>query len=179
MDLYRGMQSLEGLIEDEAGDNHESECIEKGRQNAGAMIAEGLGCIRRTRLNEHGNPGEQQGQQIRDVVACLREKSKAVSADSRHHGQQYVQKSSDYGIAQNARAGWPMRMAVIMHAPSSLPLIPTARLSPGTKKGHHRKDKNRPQKQDLQHSAAGRNQNAKPLRPRGTEEAEEFKKRKA
>src|SRR5579864_2019017 len=117
LDLNRLQQALDGLVEDIERYRQQRQSVEKRCQNTGALISESLGGRARTGVKKHCYPGEQQSQQISDVVAGFGEQCQTVGTYTGYQRDQYVDKGRDQRIAQGPRAhgsvGMRMRSVVV------------------------------------------------------------------
>ncbi len=81
-----GREAMDGLNGDPERDDDKSACVDKGGQHAGALIAEGLGVAGRAGLEIDGEKAEQEGEEIGEVVAGLREQRQRVGIQSGYKG---------------------------------------------------------------------------------------------
>lgn len=73
VNLYRMAQTLSSFVEDESGGADQSQSVEERGQHTGAMVAIGLGLIRRPGLQIDSHEREQQGEEVAGVVSGLGE----------------------------------------------------------------------------------------------------------
>ncbi len=81
---------MEGLEGDPGGENDQGGGVDEGGENSGALVAEGLVVVGRTGLEVDGDEGEQDGEQVGDVVAGLGDEREGVGADAEVEGRRDV-----------------------------------------------------------------------------------------
>ncbi len=75
---------------DPEGDDDEGSGIDESGHHPGPLIAEGFGMVGGEGLEVDGGKAEQQGQEVRDVVAGLGQKRKRVGAQADDKGHQHI-----------------------------------------------------------------------------------------
>ena len=114
---------MDGFDCDPEGDDDERGGVDEGGKHAGALIAEGFGVAGGAGLEVDGGKAEQEGEEVRGVVAGFREQSEGVGAQAGYEGNRDVGERGDQRKAENrlgsACAGWGRR-GVNMHE-SSIP----------------------------------------------------------
>ena len=88
--LHRLTQPMDGRNGDPDGDQHQRQRVEKGCQDACALVAEGLLVGRRPSLKIDGDEGKQQGEKIGYVVAGLGDQGERMGTHSGYEGKGYV-----------------------------------------------------------------------------------------
>lgn len=117
----RRAEAMDCLNGDPDGDDDQRCCIDERSEDAGALIAEGLGIVGGTRLKVDGGKTEEESQEIRDVVARFGQESKRVGAQPRDKRDNNIreggyQREAKDGLSPlRARAG---RRRMDMHASS-------------------------------------------------------------
>ena len=86
--------------------------VDEGSQNTGAVVAEGLAGVGTLALEIDGTPGEQEGEEVGEVVPGFREQGQAVGAYSGDDQQDDVDQRHDQRNPQDL-GGRPLSPAAL------------------------------------------------------------------
>ena len=100
--LHRLTQPMDGRNGDPDGDQNQRQRVEKGCQDAGSLVAEGLLVGRRPSLKVDGDERQQQGQKVGYVMAGLRDQSERMGMHSGYEGKDHIAQRGQQRYAQNS-----------------------------------------------------------------------------
>jgi len=83
-------EAMDGFGGDPEGNDDEGARVDEGGEDAGALVAEGFGLAGGAGLEVDGDEAEQEGEEVRNVVAGLREEREGVGAQAGDEGDQHV-----------------------------------------------------------------------------------------
>src|SRR5262249_22103690 len=121
MDLHRMGQPRDGLIEKERRNCHKCQRIDERSQYTRAMIAVCLGRATGTSLKEDRHPGEQQCQQVGDVVPRFGKQRQAMGAQAGYQCHEDIYECRHERVAQRPGADLTVAVLVAWHIQSLLP----------------------------------------------------------
>ena len=90
VDGYGGVEAVDGGDADPGGEDDEGEGVDEGREDTGALIAEGLLVGSGTGLEVDSGEGEEDRQQVGDVVAGLGDECEGVGSQTVVEGREDV-----------------------------------------------------------------------------------------
>jgi hypothetical protein len=101
LDGDRRREAMDGFDCDPERDDDERGGVDKGGEDSGALIAECLGVAGGAGLEVDGGEAEQEGQEIRRVVAGLREQCEGVGAQPGYEGDNDISQRGNQRKAEN------------------------------------------------------------------------------
>jgi len=84
-------EAVDGGDGDPAGKDDESERVDEGGQDTGALIAEGLVFGGGTGLQVHGDEAEAESEEVGEIVACFRKQRERVGTEAEPGGREDVE----------------------------------------------------------------------------------------
>ena len=103
MYVDRVQQAVEGFVPDVERDKNQRDAVDECRQHSGTVVAEGLASVGAASLKVNGAPGEQQGEEVRKIVASLGQQRQAVGLDACNHQQDDVRQRDHQRNAEHTR----------------------------------------------------------------------------
>ena len=101
MDGYGDGEAVDGFEGDPRGEDDEGDGVDEGGEDTGALVAEGLLVSGGACLEVNGNEGEDDGEEIADVVAGLGDKCEGVGAEAEDEGGDDVREGQHHGELQD------------------------------------------------------------------------------
>ena len=125
---------MDGLEADPDRNDDEGRRVDESRQHTRALVAEGLGVGSWPRLEIDGGKAEQQGQEVRSVVASFRKQPQRVGAQAEYESDDDVskrghQREAEHGLGATGSG----RRCVDMHG-NSIPGVGIGRNAPAQPK---------------------------------------------
>ena len=97
----RDGEPVDGLEGDPGGEDDEGSGIDEGRENTGALVAEGLLLSSGTCLKIDGNERKEDRKEVAEVMASLGDKGQRVGAEAEYKGGDDVGEGQRHGKLQN------------------------------------------------------------------------------
>ena len=102
LDGDRDGEAVQGFEGDPGGEDDEGGGVDEGCEDAGALVAEGLLFGRGAGLEVDGDEGEEDGEEVAEVVAGLGDEGKGVGAEAEDEGGDDVGEGQHHGELQDA-----------------------------------------------------------------------------
>ena len=102
LDGDRNGEAVDGFEGDPGGEDDESGRVDEGCEDSGALVAEGLLFVRGAGLEVDGDEGEEDREEVAEVVAGLGDEGQGVGAEAEDKGGDDVGKGQHHGELQDA-----------------------------------------------------------------------------
>ena len=94
---YGDGEAVDGFEGDPGGEDNEGDGVDKGREDTCALVAEGLLVGGGACLEVDGYEGENDGEEVAEVVACLGDEREGVGAEAEDEGGDDVGEGQHHG----------------------------------------------------------------------------------